>query len=323
MSQSRKNVKELEVILTHEQADFDAAGSVLAAWLLSPSRIPILPKRQNRNLAAFLNDYSSNMPFYSWRNVPKGQISRVIITDTQFIAPHERLAGVSDVTVWDHHPHRHVYPDRPENIYEHTGACTTFLVEKLSAIPDLHPDSIYATLMLMGIYEDTGFLSFGSTTARDIRAAAWLLEHGADLDLMRRYVLSPLTEHQQQARDLLLQNCDSYDIRDQRILIASADVREIGDEFSVVANYLRDMLSPDGLVLLLGTKPGIRLICRGTTDKIDFGQMMKLFRGGGHTRAASGTILWEDPEEPDCLKEMGKLREDLLRAFPDYIQAEI
>ena len=31
-----------------------------------------------------------------------------------------------------------------------------------------------ATLLLLGIYEDTGAFTFGGTTARDLRAAAWL-----------------------------------------------------------------------------------------------------------------------------------------------------
>jgi tRNA nucleotidyltransferase (CCA-adding enzyme) len=38
-----------------------------------------------------------------------------------------------------------------------------------------------ATLMMLGIYEDTGNLTFPSTTVDDYRAAAWLLEQGASL----------------------------------------------------------------------------------------------------------------------------------------------
>lgn len=311
----------MEVILTHEQADFDAAGSLLAAWLLDRSRIPVIPKRQNRNLAAFLNDYKNDLPFFSWKNVPKGQISRALITDTQLIAEHKRLEGLTDVIVWDHHPHRHIYPDREENIYEQTGACTTFLVEKLGTLPDTRIGRIYATLMLMGIYEDTGFLSYGTTTSRDIRAAAWLVDHGADTDLLRRYVLTPFTDHQQQACDELLKNCENYTVRGKQILIAPADVREISDEFSAVAHHLRDMMAPDGLVLVLCTKSGIRLICRGTTDDIDFGGLMKAFSGGGHVRAASALIPAEDPEHMDAEGEMRKIRDELLRALPDYIQA--
>ncbi|MBR6088909.1 MAG: hypothetical protein IKP86_03180 [Anaerolineaceae bacterium] len=310
----------MEVIITHEQSDFDAAGSVLAAWLLDPSRFPVLPKRRNRNLAAFLEDYKNRLPFFSWNTLPKGQISRILITDTQRVTVHPRMTGVQDVIVWEHHPHQHIFPDREENIYENTGACTTFLVEKLREKQDVHPGRIFATLMLMGIYEDTGSLSYGSTTPRDIRAAAWLVENGADLDLMRRYVLQPMTDHQQQGFNLLMQTLETYEIHRKTIVIAAADIRDISDEFSAVAHQMRDMLNPDGVILLLGVKTGIRVICRATTDDIDFGAMMRALNGGGHTRAASGMIPVEYMEAMDVNELLDDAREKVLGMLPGFVK---
>ncbi len=312
----------MEVILTHEQADFDAAGSVLAAWLLDDSRVPVLPKKRNRNLAAFLEDHKDQLPFYTWRTAPKSPVTRIFLTDTQIYGPHERLEGCTDVIVWDHHPERHLIPDRKENIYDPTGACTTFLTEQLSRRPDVHPDRICATLMLMGIYEDTGFLSYGSTTSRDIRAAAWLVDQGADLDLLRHYLRQPLTENQQQACDLLQRDCRQYDISGLKIMIAAADVREYSDEYSTVAHHLRDSLLPDGLILLLAVKTGIRVICRAMTDAVNFGKMMtECFGGGGHSRAASGMILFEEPEPADVPGILEKTRERILEMLPAYIDS--
>ena len=313
----------MDIIITHEQADFDAAGSVLAAWLLDPSRMPVLPKKRNRNLAAFLDDYKTRLPFFTWKTLPKGSIRRIYIIDTQNIAVHERMTGVKDIVVWDHHPHRHIFPDREENIYDPTGACTTFLVEQLMQKPGLHPGRIFSTLMLMGIYEDTGSLSYGSTTPRDIRAAAWLVEQGGDLDLMRRYVLQPMTDHQQQGCELLLQNLEYYEIREKQIIIAAADIREISDEFSAVAHHLRDMLNPDGLILLLAVKTGIRMICRSTTDDIDFGAMMRAMNGGGHARAASGLIPVEYMETENTADILRDARETVLKALPNYIKSPL
>ena len=312
----------MDIILTHEQADFDAAGSVLAAWLLDPARIPVLPKRRNRNLAAFIEDYKNRLPFFTWNNVPKGTIHRVYITDTQKIEPHSRLENVRDYVIWDHHPHRHVFPDREENIYDPTGACTTFLVEKLMEKPGLHPGRIFTTLMLMGIYEDTGSLSYGSTTPRDIRAAAWLVEKGADLDLMRRYVLQPMTDNQQAGCERLIQTMETYEIRGKNIIIASADIRTIGDEFSAVAHQLRDMFNPDGLILLLAVRTGVRLICRATTDDIDFGAMMRTMNGGGHSRAASGMIQLEYMEIADAEDVLSDARETVLESLPNFIKIQ-
>ena len=43
----------MRIILTHEQADFDALASLLGAYLLDESAIPVLPRRMNRNVRAF------------------------------------------------------------------------------------------------------------------------------------------------------------------------------------------------------------------------------------------------------------------------------
>ena len=43
----------MDVILTHEQADFDALGALLGAYLLSERSWAVLPRRLNRNVRAF------------------------------------------------------------------------------------------------------------------------------------------------------------------------------------------------------------------------------------------------------------------------------
>ncbi len=306
----------MEIILTHEQADFDAAGSVLAAWLLDPERIPILPKRRNRNLTAFLEAFP--YPFRTWHTAPRGAVSRVWLVDTQMLTPHKRIPNDAEVVVIDHHQNRYLLPEREGQIIEPLGACTTILVEKLME-RDVYPGSLYATLMLAGIYEDTGSLSYGSVTPRDLYAAGWLLERGANVDIVRRYVTAPLTEHQQQVCDRLLRNCETVDIRGERFIIAMADVREVTDEYSAAAHYLRDMLAPDGLIILLGTKAGIRIIGRATNDEINLGALMRAHNGGGHTRAASGLMSVEEDDVADIFPLMKSLRDTLVAELPAYI----
>ena len=51
-----------------------------------------------------------------------------------------------------------------------------------------------ATLLALGIYEETGFLTFTSTTEGDLHAAAYCLSRGANLslvaDFIRRFYLA-------------------------------------------------------------------------------------------------------------------------------------
>ena len=48
----------MEVILTHENTDFDGLASLLAANKLYPEAIPVLPRHLNRNLRHFLTPVS-------------------------------------------------------------------------------------------------------------------------------------------------------------------------------------------------------------------------------------------------------------------------
>jgi hypothetical protein len=49
--------REMEVILTHENTDFDALASLLGAAKLYPQAKPVVPRRPNRNLRDFLTLY--------------------------------------------------------------------------------------------------------------------------------------------------------------------------------------------------------------------------------------------------------------------------
>jgi nanoRNase/pAp phosphatase (c-di-AMP/oligoRNAs hydrolase) len=42
--------QELDLIVTHERADFDAIASLVAAALLFPEARPVLPRQLNRNV---------------------------------------------------------------------------------------------------------------------------------------------------------------------------------------------------------------------------------------------------------------------------------
>lgn len=306
----------MKIIVTHEQADFDAVASVLGAWLLDESWVPLLPKRMNRNVFSFLNDFKNDLPFQTVDKVRDETIQAVLMVDTQTMNNLPGMTTETEISVIDHHQPRLNLDENWKCVFDHTGACTTILVERICA-SGRSIDPIFAVLLLMGIYEDTGNLSYGSTIARDLQAAAWLLERGADLNLITRYLNQPLSASQQILSERLLQNCEKLRLMGQEVVIATADARDISDEFSTVAHYLRDMLSPDAIFILVGTHSGVRVISRATNDRIDVGQIMSRFSGGGHSRAAAGLVLIE--KDGDLMVRMQQIREELLAMLPNFI----
>jgi tRNA nucleotidyltransferase (CCA-adding enzyme) len=183
----------VKVILTHENADFDALAAQLAAAKLYSEAIPVLSRRLNRELRDFLAMYGDQLPFRAAAELPRRRVSEAIIVDAQSVPAVRGMDAATAVTIIDHHPlHGEAKPGTTYKIDE-AGATTSLLVEQLRELRvSLTP--VEATLMLLGIYEDTGSLSYSGTTARDLRSAAWLLEQGANLSVARDILRHPLDE---------------------------------------------------------------------------------------------------------------------------------
>ena len=170
----------MDLILTHEQTDLDGLASMLGAHLLRPEAIALLPRQINRNGKAFLRRYANELPFSDYQALPHESISSVFLVDTQSLVTLRGMNEQTNVTVLDHHPRKvQIHPNWQVELHL-TGACTTILVEKLKE-QNITLSPIEATLMLLGIYEDTGSLTYSCTTPADARAVAFLLEQGAAL----------------------------------------------------------------------------------------------------------------------------------------------
>jgi tRNA nucleotidyltransferase (CCA-adding enzyme) len=281
------------LILTHENADFDAVASQLAARKLYPEGVPLLSRRVNRNVQQFLTLYWDALPFMRPDDWQRRRVDRVLLVDTQSLPGvrglHPEKAAVQ---VIDHHETED--SGQPGWTYhvEQVGSTTTLLVEMLQEA-GLSLTILELSLLLLGIHEDTGSLVYDTTTARDAHAAAWLLEQGAQLSLLRRFLDFPLSEGQQALYEKLQQNAQWLRIEGQGIVLATAvAAHDFEEEISAVAHRLRDALSPDGLILLVKLKPNhVQMVARSTTDDLDVSALAHAFGGGGHNRAAAATIL--------------------------------
>ncbi len=293
----------MQIILTHERTDFDALASLFGAHLLNEEFIPVLPRQINRNLRAFLTLYGREFSLVEQRDLTRKKIEEVILVDTQSLVTIKGMGKKTRVRVLDHHPLKEDLPDDWDVTIDLVGATATLLSEGLVA-SDKRLSAIQATLLLLGIYEDTGSLSYASTTPRDIRAAAWLLEQGADLNIAADFLNAPLSPNQQKIYDELCANAVAHEINGHQIVIACGDARGSGEEISSLAHKLRDLLDPDALFILVETSSGTRLVARSSSDNINVGEIAKKLGGGGHPRAAAALI-----KESDVLPPAGGVRE--------------
>ncbi len=285
-------ISRMQVILTHENADFDAIASLLGASRLFPQAVPVLPRRINRNVQAFLTLYGEKMPFRDPDSLPRGQrIQRVILVDTQGLTSVRGMPPKPrDVLIVDHHTPAESFPEGWRFQGERLGATTTLLVEAMAARL-VHLEPIEATLLLAGIYEDTGNLTYAGTTARDLRAAAWLLEQGASLDIVMDMLEHGLTEGQLQLYKALEEAVENFKVYDYTIIISAVQAPPgLQEEISTLAHRLRDTLAPDALFVLVGLGNHIQMVARSTNAAINVADVVAAFGGSGHERAAAALI---------------------------------
>ena len=279
----------MHLILSHEQADFDAVASLYAASQLYPEAAPVLPQRLNRNVRGFLTLYGKNFLFSERDELKVEDISRLTVVDSQNPVTLKGFGPSTQVNVIDHHPKE---PDLSSNWdlqIEKVGATTTLLVEALGEKgSDL--SSPAASLMLLGIYEDTGSLTYPGTTSRDVRAAAWLLDQGASLVIASDFLNKPLSEEQQTLFEEMLENAALNSIQGHEIVISKGQAGGTTDEISTLANRLGDIYDAAALFLIVGLNGRVQLVARSYTESINVGRIAESFGGGGHSRAAAALI---------------------------------
>ncbi len=275
--------------------------------------IPVLPHRMNRNVRAFLNLYGMELPFLDQQDLPHEPIDTITLVDTQSMISVRGTGPQTKVSVIDHHPlHRNLPADWNITV-SGTGANSTIFIETLRE-RDVVLSAVQSTLLLLGIYEDTGSLTYSRTTARDLRAASFLLEQGASLQIATDFLNHPLSIDQQIVYDQLRTTAVHYHIHGYTIIIATGDAQEMEEELSSVVHKLRDLLDPDAVFVLITTRGGVQLIARSNSDNIDVARIAAHFGGGGHERAAAGIIK---------NKSLDEVRTELVDLIPNYVQASI
>ena len=302
----------LTLILTHENADFDAIAAMLGAQLLNPAAVPVLPRRCNRNVRAFLSIYADELPFVEADDLPRRTVAQVVLVDTQGLVTVRGITPTTPVHILDHHPLARPLPQGQGWMYrgDPVGATTTLLVEELMA-RGLALSPVQATVLLLGIYEDTGSLSYQTTTSRDARAAAWLLERGANLSVVGEFLHHLLSPAQRELFDRLLEAAQTHSIAGHSVVVSAQPAHGYAEEVSTLAHKLRDVLDPNGLFVLVALDGSIQMVCRSTTDDIDVGAIAAHFGGGGHSRAAAALI--RD-------RELGDVARELLDVLPQMIR---
>ena len=295
-SSSTKSAPDGQVVITtHLNADFDAMASMLAAQKLYPQAVVVFPGSQERNLRNFFIKsmvYLFNMT--DLKDLDFERVRQLILVDTRQPSRIGKLADLLDnddlvVHIYDHHPETDQDIQGHYVLNELTGATTTLLVEKLRERNiAISPDE--ATIMCLGIYEDTGSFTFPSTTNRDLEVAAFLVAQGANLNVIANLISREITSDQVGLLNDMFQAAIRHHIHGVEIVVTSVASHRYMPDFAFLVHKMVRMENIDAIFAIARMDNKIHIVARSRIPEVNAGQILKSFGGGGHAYAAAASV---------------------------------
>jgi len=287
--------QQLTVITTHINADFDAMASLLAAQKLYPGAVVVFPGSQEKNLRNFFINsmvYLFNMT--DIKDIDFSKVKKLVLVDTRQAKRIGKMAALLsqpgiEIHVYDHHPPATNDIEGHFVVHELTGANVTLLVEKIrkKRIP-ISPDE--ATIMGLGVYEDTGSFTFPSTTERDLKTAAWLLSMGANLNIITDLITREITPEQVTVLNDLIQRTIRHHIHGIEIAVTSVTTPHYMPDFAFLVHKMMRMENIDAIFAIARMDNKIHIVARSRVPEVNAGFVLTDFGGGGHANAAAASV---------------------------------
>ncbi len=285
----------MKVITSHINADFDSLSSMMAAKKLYPDAVLVFPGSQEKTLRDFIIHSTLYLfDIEKTRKIDYNTIDTLILVDTRQksrIGDFARVAdaGRATIHIYDHHPSARDDVKGDLEIIESAGATVSILVRLLRErnIP-LTPEE--ATIIMLGIYEETGSFRFSSTTPADFEAASYLLAKGASVNVVSDMLVRELTPEQVFLLNDIIKNASDYNINGIDIVITEASTEEYVGDLAVIVHKFRDMENINAVFALFRMEDRVHIIARSRIPEVDSGFVLSLMGGGGHKVAASTTV---------------------------------
>ena len=290
--------KEMSVITTHVNADFDALASMLAAQKLYPDALVVFPGSQEKNLKNFfINSMAYLFNMADINDIDFSEVGQLILVDTRQRGRIGRLTDLLDRTdieihIYDHHPPTANDIKGSLEVHGKTGANVTILTEIIKEKEvRISPDE--ATIMCLGLYEDTGSFTFPSTTERDFLAAAFLLSKGANLNVVSDLIARELSPEQVVLLNDMIQAITRYNISGIEIIVTSITLERYMPDFAFLVQKMVKMENIDAIFAVARMENKIYVVARSRINEVDVGAILAEIGGGGHPYAAAASIKKE------------------------------
>lgn len=309
-----------QVAVGHANPDFDAYAAMVGATKLYRGMKAVFLGTQNANVRDFHNLHEGFLDFVDLKALDLAAIERVVMADTRDPGRIGELGAVVtrpgvEVIVYDHHPRTPQDLTVPQDHSMSVGATTSILVHEIRerGVP-LTP--LEASVMLLGIHEDTGSLTYPGTTAYDAAAVEFLMANGADLEVLNQFLSRTLTPEQRELLGRLLDGLEVWEVHGRAVAVGSTVAQEYVDSAAVLTHHICEDLGYRVAVAVIEMGDRIHVVGRSRVPDVDIAAVLKHLGGGGHPQAASAAI--RDSTVPEVL---ARLREALETEVPPPLTA--
>ena len=307
------NASDHVLIMGHSMMDMDAFGACLGMKAIC-NRL-----KKNARIVVDLKNTEFKTRAAMTQSFGKDELEKLIINskDAEDLIPGNTLLIVVDVhipnmvmaprlidkaakiVVIDHHRRAEEYIDSP--VFNHIDPAASSTCELISEFirfssinPRIELPSTYATIMLSGIFLDSGYFKSRSTGIRTFEAATILKEFGADNSLADDFLKDDYEEHKE-VTDITTNLETPY----YGVVIATANPDRLYDH-ATIAKAANTCLSFKGVhaAFVLGkvSNREIRISCR-SDGTVNVSLLAEKMGGGGHFTSAAVTCNTNDVKE--------------------------
>ena len=289
----------MDIITSHLNADFDSLASMIAAKKLYSDASIVFSGSQERKVRDFIEVFNP-LEILRIKDINRTQVKKLIIVDTK---QPDRIGTLAEllkdrdieIHIYDHHPFEEGDIRGNYEKADMVGATATIMTEVLRE-KKLHPTPMEATILALGIYEETGCLLFPSTTERDLLAVSYLLRRGANLNIVSEYVKIDLRKEELELLSELLGTSQELTVKGIRVILAKASRESYIGDAAILAHKIMDIEDIDAVILILGMEGKTVLVARSRVQELDVSLLLREFGGGGHHAAAAATVKEDSPD---------------------------
>uniref|UniRef100_A0A7C2VC03 CBS domain-containing protein n=1 Tax=Hydrogenobacter sp. TaxID=2152829 RepID=A0A7C2VC03_9AQUI len=271
-----------KVIILEEGADLDALSCAYGLLLLYEDAYLLRPSYLSKRASEVLSSFSDR--FRTLEELPEK--FDLLLVDSHNYEEYLKSFGdrIRDIYIYDHHPKA---PKGFKGKVDSVGSCTTLVVEELME-KEIEIDSLSATLLAFGIYEDTGMLTYEGTTYRDAKAIAWLLERGLNLSLLRKSLSGGISKEEIDLLSKHMVSLESLYVDGKKISLVVLRMEEYKPDILSLLYELKEIKESSAFFVIVEAGGKSYLFGRSIRGEFDVSAVLESFGGGGHEFASAG-----------------------------------